>query len=122
MIDGDVLRLRLPIRLACVALLLAACGDSTGAAKSGAKTDEIDAVPFPSTIELDDVGLAGLDRSEDDGTLHFSTVPAALAKVRIGRILVAGVGKHTPAGLLRAVLAVERNDDGRGLTLRTAQV
>jgi hypothetical protein len=120
MFERNSPRLLATLRLAGVVLCLFACDDSSAGANSAAK-DEIEAVPFPSTIELDADGLADLDRSEDDGTVHFAKVPPALKDVRVGKILVAGVGKHTPAGLLRAVLSVEHDDDG-GLTLRTAQV
>src|SRR5690349_6030907 len=109
------------LRLASVAVFLTACGDDSGGDAKSAAKDEIETVPFPTTVELDKDGLADLDRSDDDGTVHFASVPPALKDVRAGKILVAGVGKHTPAGLLRAVLAVEHDDDG-GLTLRTAQV
>jgi len=117
------------LRVAWLALGLVACGDSASApdvdagpdaATAPGAADEIDAIPFPTTIELDDDAMGALDRSDDDGTLRFGSTPAVLRDVAVGRIVVAGVGKHTPAGVLRVVLAVE--PDGDALTLRTAQV
>jgi hypothetical protein len=100
----------------------AKCGDpyERGVFSSCADTcDEIEAVPFPTTTELSPTDLASLAPVADDGVLHFETAPAALDDVAVGSILVAGVGPSTPAGLLRAVLAVER--DGERLTLVTGQ-
>ena len=81
--------------------------------------DEIVALPFPSTRELSATDLNALNPDPGDGTLRFDPAPAALANVAVGSILVAGVSANTPSGLLRAVLAVER--DGNTLTLRTGQ-
>jgi len=81
--------------------------------------DQATAIPFPTTKELATADLASLAPDPGDGTLVFATAPAALANVAVGDVLVAGVSSSTPAGLLRAVLAVER--DGDALTLRTGQ-
>jgi len=81
--------------------------------------DEIVAEPFPSTRQLSDADLSGLAPDTGDGVLRFSPAPAALDDVGVGAILVGGATANTPAGLLRAVLAVER--EGDTLTLRTAQ-
>lgn len=83
-------------------------------------SDEFEAIPFASTIELDTEALAALDASEEDGTLRFEQAPEALDGVRVGSVIVGGVGPHTPFGLLRGVIAVERS--GAALTLKTAQV
>ena len=97
--------------LSSLFVLAAACGDDEGG-------DEITAIPFPTTIELSAEDLASLESAGDDGTLVFDPAPASLADVEVGRIRVGGVSDETPAGLLRAVLAVER--DGDRLTLGTA--
>jgi hypothetical protein len=100
----------------------AKCDDvfDTGVFSSCADTcDEIIADPFPTTKELGSGDLGSLEPDPGDGTLHFTTAPASLADVAVGNILVAGVAPGTPRGLLRAVLAVER--DGDSLTLRTGQ-
>lgn len=97
--------------LSSLFVLAAACGDDEGG-------DEITAIPFPTTIELSAEDLASLESAGDDGSLVFDPAPASLADVEVGRILVGGVSDETPAGLLRAVLAVER--DGDRLTLGTA--
>jgi len=81
--------------------------------------DDLVAVPFPTTRELSTADLSSLEPDPGDGTLHFPVAPAALSDVHVGTIIVAGVGPSTPTGLLRAVLAVER--DGDSLTLRTGQ-
>lgn len=77
------------------------------------------ALPFPSTVELASTDLGGLEPDPGDGTLRFASAPPALEGVAVGQVLVAGVSPSTPAGLLRAVLAVERN--GAELVLRTGQ-
>ncbi len=77
------------------------------------------ALPFPSTVELRGTELASLAADPGDGTLTFAVAPASLANVAVGQVIVAGVSASTPAGLLRVVIAVERN--GQQLTLRTMQ-
>lgn len=100
-----------------VVLALAACGGS--GCSSDETDDEIIAVPFPSTVELSTEDLGTLEEDPGDGTLIFADAPASLDAVKVGTVLVAGVSPATPVGLLRAVLAVER--EGPRLTLRTAQ-
>jgi hypothetical protein len=80
--------------------------------------DGMAALPFPTTVELRAADLGGL-QDAGDGTLVFDPAPASLADVAVGRVIVAGVSPSTPAGLLRLVLAVER--DGQRLVLRTGQ-
>jgi hypothetical protein len=77
------------------------------------------ALPFPSTMELRSADLGSLAPDLGDGTLTFDPAPPALDGVAVGKVIVAGVSPSTPAGLLRAVLAVERN--GSQLVLRTGQ-
>ncbi len=105
------------MRRLLVALGLAACGGA--GCSSDDAGDEITAIPFPSTVELSSEDLVALEEDPGDGTLVFAVAPAGLDSVKVGSVLVAGVSPGTPAGLLRAVLAVER--DGSRLTLRTAQ-
>lgn len=81
--------------------------------------DGLAALPFPSTVELRATDLGGLQPDPGDGTLVFDPAPASLADVAVGRVIVAGVSPSTPAGLLRLVMAVERN--GSQLVLRTGQ-
>jgi len=81
--------------------------------------DQATAIPFPTTKQLATADLAPLAPDPGDGTLVFAPAPAALANVAVGDVIVAGVSPNTPAGLLRAVLAVER--DGDTVTLRTGQ-
>jgi hypothetical protein len=80
---------------------------------------ELVAEPFPSTVELTAGDLASLEPDAGDGALVFAPAPASLDAVKVGSVLVGGVAPSTPSGLLRAVLAVER--DGDRLILRTAQ-
>jgi hypothetical protein len=100
-----------------VALVMVACAGAGCSSDEGG--DEITAVPFPSTLELTSEELVTLEEDPGDGTLIFAEAPPGLDAVKVGSVLVAGVSPSTPAGLLRAVLAVER--DGSRLTLRTAQ-
>ncbi|MCW5889305.1 MAG: hypothetical protein KIT14_02000 [bacterium] len=81
--------------------------------------DGLAALPFPSTRELRSADLGALAPDPGDGTLVFDPAPPALDGVAVGSVLVAGVSPSTPAGLLRAVLAVERS--GAQLVLRTGQ-
>jgi hypothetical protein len=110
-------------RLAIAAALIAGgCGsdDGQGGGDEGAPDDvELVAEPFPTTVELSGDDLAALEPDAGDGTLVFAPAPASLDAVKVGSILVGGVSDSSPTGLLRAVLAVER--DGDRLTLRTAQ-
>ncbi len=80
--------------------------------------DGLAAQPFPSTTELRTGDLSSLT-ADPDGTLRFDVAPAALDDVAVGKVIVAGVSPSTPEGLLRLVLAVERN--GQQLVLRTGQ-
>jgi len=105
-----------------VALFIVGCSSSSGPGTpgdAGTPQDEITALPFPTTVQLGTADLASLQPDPGDGTLTFTTPPAALAAVDVGSILVAGVSPATPAGLLRAVLAVDRS--GGRLVLRTGQ-
>lgn len=90
-----------------------------GAAGCGSDgpSDEITAVPFPTTVELTAEDLATLEPDPGDGTLVFTAAPPALDAVVPGNVLVGGVSPGSPAGLLRLVLAAER--DGARLTLTT---
>jgi hypothetical protein len=108
---------------ACKVAKAAKCADAydvAGAFGSCADTcDEIAAEPFPTTRQLADADLDGLEPDTGDGVLRFTPAPAALADVGVGSIVVAGASPKTPSGLLRAVLAVEH--DGDTLVLRTAE-
>ena len=107
--------------LALIAVLgsAALACSSSGTSTPATPQDEITAVPFPTTVQLGAADLASLQPDPGDGTLVFTAPPASLANVDLGSILVAGVSPSTPAGLLRAVLAVDRS--GGQLVLRTAQ-
>ena len=100
-------------------LLLVACGGSNGSGTPPPPQDEITAEPFPTTVQLATADLASMQPDPGDGTLTFTAPPAALANVDVGTIIVSGVGPSTPAGLLRAVLSVDRS--GGNLVLRTGQ-
>lgn len=106
-----------PLTLA-LALAVVACSSSAPATPTPPQ-DEITALPFPTTVQLSTADLAAMQPDPGDGTLTFTTPPASLASVGVGNILVAGVSPSTPAGLLRAVLAVDRSNGQ--LVLRTGQ-
>ncbi len=109
-------------RLAMAAALVAGggCGSDGPDGDDGGLDDgaELVAEPFPTTVELTAGDLASLEPDPGDGTLVFAPAPASLDAVKVGSVLVGGVAPSTPTGLLRAVLAVER--DGDRLILRTA--
>jgi hypothetical protein len=94
------------------------CSSDT-APETGAPPDEITAEPFPSTVQLSSGDLSSLEPDPGDGTLAFKATPAALAGVHVGDIVVGGVSPSSPAGLLRAVLSVDK--EGDRLVLKTAQ-
>jgi hypothetical protein len=93
--------------LFCTALVLAACSSS-----DSSTSDEVDAVPFSDTRVLSSADLAMLDGADPSGTLSFRELPAALANVDRGSVIVASISDKTPAGLLRIVKQVDRMDDG----------
>jgi hypothetical protein len=104
------------IRLALLALLVAAC--SSDDAPAGLPPDEISYELFSSTTLLKGEDLAGLEAAPD-GTLTFANAPASLANVQAGNMILAGVSPATPQGLIRAVVSVKR--EGARLTLTTMQ-
>jgi hypothetical protein len=112
-----VARWRWPV-LALLGVHLVGCGSDDPGSPPPAQ-DEITALPFPTTVQLAAADLASMQPDPGDGTLTFTAPPAALLNVGVGSILVAGVGPSTPAGLLRAVLSVDRS--GGNLVLRTGQ-
>jgi hypothetical protein len=101
---------------ALIAFLSVGCGGDH--APPAPAADEIEYTAFPTTVLLSHADLAHVT-SDADGTLSFSPAPASLASIDVGRVLVGAVSKATPAGLLRAVLSVDRKDDV--LVLKTAQ-
>ena len=107
------------ISLVVAASIVSGCASEEPDADDGDVQGEIVAEPFPTTVELSDGDLGSLEPDAGDGTLVFAPAPASLDAVKVGSILVGGVSDSSPAGLLRAVLAVER--DGERLVLRTAQ-
>ncbi|HTS80912.1 MAG TPA: hypothetical protein VMH40_09970 [Myxococcaceae bacterium] len=117
----DILRARWRVLLVAVVGIAGIACSSSGPSTPGTPTpqDEVTALPFPTTLQLATADLASLQPDPGDGTLTFTSPPSALANVDVGNILVAGVSPSTPAGLLRAVLAVDRS--GGGLVLRTGQ-
>ncbi len=106
---------------ACQVTKASKCGTPVDAGKFGSCADTCDqlvAEAFPTTVELPGGDVASVE-SDVGGVLRFNPAPAALAAVQVGSVIVGGVGPNTPAGLLRVVLAVER--DGEVLVLKTAQ-
>lgn len=113
---------RRPLRLSLIVAGLASstslgCGDQQVPAESQPVRD-IDYELFPSTHELSVADVASLSDVEPDGTLRFEQRPEALAEVRVGEVLLSGVTKSTPHGLLRVVLEIQQEEDG-ALVLRT---
>ncbi|MEZ0311400.1 MAG: hypothetical protein ACAI38_06475 [Myxococcota bacterium] len=99
-------------RLALVALLatlVPACKDDP--------KDEVEIVPFRSTRILGEADLALLEPDAGDGVLRFTSMPAGLANVQRGQVIVASKSPTTPTGLLRIVKSAAA--DGDGLRLET---
>ncbi len=79
--------------------------------------DEIEVVPFKSTLQLTKDDLASVHPDQGDGILVFDNAPAALANVARTNVIVGAVSPSTPMGLMRIVKSVKR--DGSSLTLET---
>lgn len=76
-----------------------------------ASKDHVDFVLGPHTKQLSEADIAALREGGDKAqTLHFSNV--AQAKFAPGDVLMAGITKKTPVGLLRVVLKTEPTADG----------
>jgi hypothetical protein len=102
--------------VSAVTILAWAPGCSSSKSSTPAK-DEVEVVPFASTIMLSEADLARLTPETGDGKLVFPDAPASLASVATGQIIVAGKSAATPKGLLRIVKSAAR--DGTSLTLET---
>ncbi len=100
-----------------VALLVAGCGSDPAAPSEQVR--QIDYELFPSTHQLSASDAASISEVAEDGTLRFKTVPAALAELKVGEVVLSGISETTPYGLLRVVLAIEQSDTD-ALVLRTA--
>src|SRR5215217_7293549 len=93
------------------------CSDDEAPADAG-PAREIDYELFPSTHELSAADVAEISTLAPDGALRFERLPEALRGLRVGEVLLAGVSKRTPDGLLRVVLDIQEEEDGAVL-LRT---
>ena len=93
------------------------CGSDPAAAPETVR--EISYELFPSTHELGASDALRITELSPDGRIRFAELPATLAQVEPGDVLLAGISQATPAGLLRIVLAVEQDDAGHPV-LRTA--
>ncbi|HSI05312.1 MAG TPA: hypothetical protein VLC93_12575, partial [Myxococcota bacterium] len=98
--------------VSCVFAL--ACSDDK---KNDQPKDVYEATLWPSTAELANDTLGGMDTETGDGRLHWNATPAQLVDVQPGRVLIAGQSRATPNGLMRFVTAV--STEGGGLTLTT---
>ncbi len=92
-----------------------ACGSSDEGRPSD--FDLVEADPFPSTAILSSESAALVESATPDGRVRFRTAPPELANVGPGTVFVAGASDAAPAGLIRVVLAAERQGDA--LELRT---
>ena len=105
------------VGVALASLTLLGCSSEAEPAQPRVRT--IDYELFPSTHELSEQDLERLSRLEPDGTVELSALPASLAELQLGDVLLAGVTKATPEGLLRVVLDIKELEDG-AVVLRTA--
>jgi hypothetical protein len=92
------------------------CSTSDDAAPA-ADFDDVEAVPFASTIVLSPESAALVESVAPDGRVRFRSAPPELANVGPGTVFVAGAAAAAPAGLIRVVVSVERQSDA--LELRT---
>ena len=93
------------------------CGSDPVAAPE--RVREISYELFPSTHELGASDVLRITALSADGRIRFAELPATLAQVEPGDVLLAGISQATPTGLLRVVLGVEE-DDACHAVLRTA--
>lgn len=91
----------------CLSAIFTACSSSDS--KPG---DEVEAIPFADTKVLSSADLTMLDSADPAGTLTFHALPASLANIDRGSVIVASASDKTPAGLLRIVKQVDTMDDG----------
>jgi hypothetical protein len=103
--------------LPCLALTWG-CG-STPNKTEPTQVRSIDHELFPSTRQLGADELAALTDVKADGTLRFDEPTAALEALEVGQVVLAGISRATPQGLLRVVLSVTLEDSG-ALSVRTA--
>lgn len=74
------------------------------------------------TVVLSSASLAKLTTVETNGTLQFTSPPSQVAKLTAGAILVAGVSKATPAGLLAQVTKVTTSGSTVTVVTRAASL
>src|SRR5215472_14047763 len=83
-LSRDLLPMRASSLVVAVALFIVGCSSSSGpntGGDAGTPQDEITALPFPTTVQLGTADLASLQPDPGDGTLTFTTPPAALSAV-----------------------------------------
>jgi|GEM_PF-605687 len=109
------------VRLAWIALASSPLACSSESAPEApppqSPIQEVSYEVFPFVVQLDDAALVSLESSHDDGTLVFKDMPAALASVEKGTVILGGASPNAPYGLLRIVRDVDPQN-GR-LVLRT---
>src|SRR3954465_6889080 len=104
--------------LATFALVLfIGCGADTRSQDKSGRT--IDYELFASTHELRAQDFDSLSQLGADGTLRFDRPPAVLEGIQAGEVLLTGISKKTPQGLLRVILAIDKQASG-ALVLHTA--
>jgi len=107
----SVASLALPLPLLC-----ASCSSDPAPSE---QRREIEYELFPSTHRLTAEETSAISEVAADGTLRFRTIPSALADLELGDVILAGISKQTPLGLLRVVLAIDRDSSG-AMVLGTA--
>lgn len=108
------LRALFPLWISVFVVLASACSSSDTQPGSFAEYEL-----FPSTKMLSAEDLATITSSAEDGTLTFASPSPLVASLAAGNVIVGGISKTTPGGLLRVVLAVDRDASG-ALVLTTA--
>ncbi|MDF3066855.1 MAG: hypothetical protein K0R38_2456 [Polyangiaceae bacterium] len=115
------MKLRTPLHVSLMVAGLSSLtsfGCSDDDAPEDSRVRQVDYELFPSTHELSPADVASISSLSPNGELRFERLPESLTELRVGEVLLAGVTKTTPNGLLRVVLDIQEEDDG-AVTLRT---
>lgn len=96
--------------MAAVVVVLVWAGGCSDGEESGSDLVEIE--PWPHTVILSATDMALVEGVSAEGTvLMFRGSSPVLDSLAVDRVLVGGIGPHTPDGFLRRVVGIERDGD-----------